>query len=345
MGGKSDLLAQGLSAQPLADGGKSDLSSEAFLPPEAFRKSNGALAKEEAKDGAKEDLKQVFLPDAGTHSSRAATVQTHPLSSLAQELVIRGFSVRTIKQYIAHNRRFFDFIGKSAREVGAEDIKKYLLFLRVHENYTNTSLNNVISALKFYYEGILKRKLFYNITRPTREKFLPVVLSRSDIQRIIDATNNLKHHLLLAVAYGAGLRVSEVVGLRVGDIDVGELAVHVKGAKGNKDRLTIFPEKLVLDMQKLIAGKAAHDFVFQSVRDGKLTTRTAQKIFERALESSCVKKDASFHSLRHSFATHLLENGVDLRYVQELLGHESVKTTQRYTHVSAAALHKIKSPL
>lgn len=293
----------------------------------------------------KSDSNQVFLPDVGAHSSRAAAVPTHPLSSLAQELVIRGFSARTIKQYIAHNQRFLQFIGKSAREVGAEDIKKYLLFLRVHENYTNTSLNNVISALKFYYQGILKRRLFFNIKRPVREKFLPVVLSRSDIQRIIDATNNPKHRLLLAVAYGAGLRVSEVVGLRVGDIDVDELAVHVKGAKGNKDRLTIFPEKLAADIQTLIAGKAAQDFVFHSAQGGRLTTRTAQKIFEHALAGSGVKKSASFHSLRHSFATHLLENGVDLRYVQELLGHESVKTTQRYTHVSTVALHKIRSPL
>lgn len=293
-------------------------------------------------------MKSDFKPEFGllSVSDEASQVQSsHPLSSLAQELIIRGFSARTIKQYIAHNQRFLQFVGKSAREVGAEDIKKYLLFLRVQENYTNTSLNNVISALKFYYQGILKRRLFFSIKRPVREKFLPVVLSRSDIQRIIDATNNPKHRLLLSVAYGAGLRVSEVVGLRVGDIDVDELAVHVKGAKGNKDRLTIFPEKLVADTQKLVAGKATQDFVFPSARGGKLTTRTAQKIFEHALAGSGVKRSASFHSLRHSFATHLLENGVDLRYVQELLGHESVKTTQRYTHVSKVALHNIRSPL
>lgn len=294
----------------------------------------------------KSDLQPILgLAEMPNQTKSVQALGSHPLHTLAQELIIRGFSKRTIKQYIAHNQRFLQFVAKSAREVGAEDIKKYLLVLRVRENYTNTSLNNVISALKFYYNEILKRKLFQSIKRPTREKFLPVVLSRPEIQRIIAAPHNLKHRVLLAVAYGAGLRVSEVVGLKVFDVDLDALIVHVKGAKGNKDRITVFPEKMVPDVQTLIAGKRAEEYVFHSAQGGRLTTRTAQKVFEIALRSSGIQKAASFHSLRHSFATHLLENGVDIRYVQELLGHANIKTTQAYTHVTNPQLRSIKSPL
>ena len=156
---------------------------------------------------------------------------------------------------------------------------------------------------------------------------------------------NPKHKLILALAYGAGLRVSEIINLRVRDIDLQELTIHPKQAKGKKDRITLLAEGLRPAIKNLTAGKNANDFVFSSERGGRLTTRTAQKIFEKALKKAKIKKKATFHSLRHSFATHLLENGVDIRYVQELLGHQNIRTTQRYTQVTNPKLKNIKSPL
>lgn len=150
---------------------------------------------------------------------------------------------------------------------------------------------------------------------------------------------------MVAIAYSGGLRVSEIVNLKVNDLDLPELMIHLKGAKGNKDRITILPEKLIKDIQNLVSSKSYNDYVFSSERGGKLTERTAQKVFENALKKSGIKKEATFHSLRHSFATHLLENGVDIRYVQELLGHANIRTTQIYTKVTNPALKKIKSPL
>ena len=294
----------------------------------------------------KSDLQPIFesaeVPD---RQKQGQLVSTHPLSALAQELIIRGFSKRTIKEYLAHNRRFLEFIGKSAREINAQDIKQYLLVLRMRDGYTNTSLNSVISALRFYYQQVLKRKLFFGIERPKREKYLPVVLTRNEILALIEATKNLKHKLLLAVAYGSGLRVSEVIRLKVQHIDFDALTIHVQGAKGAKDRITVFPDAVAADMQSYVSGKEADAYVFVSNRGGILTSRTAQKIFEHALERAGIRKAATFHSLRHSFATHLLENGVDLRYVQELLGHQSIKTTQLYTHVTSPRLRNITSPL
>ncbi|MFH1896344.1 MAG: tyrosine-type recombinase/integrase [bacterium] len=165
------------------------------------------------------------------------------------------------------------------------------------------------------------------------------------MEEILGAVKNTKHKLLLSLAYGAGLRVSEAISLKVQDIDFHELTIHIKQAKGKKDRISVFPEKLSADIQNLITGKDKNNFVFSSERGGKLTTRTAQKVFENSLKKSEVKKDATFHSLRHSFATHLLENGVDVRYVQKLLGHQSIKTTQLYTQITNPKLRNIKSPL
>ena len=156
---------------------------------------------------------------------------------------------------------------------------------------------------------------------------------------------NPKHKLIIALSYTAGLRVSEAVNLKVKDINLDELTIHIKNAKGKKDRLTIFSEKIKLPLQKLIVLKDKNDYVFESERGGKLSERTAQIIFEKALFKSGIKKEASFHSLRHSFATHLLENGTDVRYVQELLGHANIRTTQIYTHITNPSIKNIKSPL
>ncbi|MCX6800459.1 MAG: tyrosine-type recombinase/integrase, partial [Candidatus Falkowbacteria bacterium] len=156
---------------------------------------------------------------------------------------------------------------------------------------------------------------------------------------------NKKHSLMIALAYASGLRVSEVVSLKVKDLNLLEFTIHLKSTKGDKDRITILPEKLIKDIENMIMHKSLNDYVFSSERGGKLTERTAQKIFENALQKSGIKKDATFHSLRHSFATHLLENGVDIRYVQELLGHQNIRTTQIYTHITNPSLKNIKSPL
>lgn len=266
------------------------------------------------------------------------------LDTLTRELTIRGFSRRTIRGYLAHNRHFLDWLGKSAKEVTAEDIKNFLHVLRSH-GYSNTSLNNVISGLKFYYEDVLKRKLFFTISRPKREQYLPIVLAREEIITILASVKNEKHKLLLSLAYGAGLRVSEAVALKVRDLDFERGVLNVRQAKGNKDRLSLLPEKLRAELRNFIQSKAASDYLFASERGGKLTMRSAQKIFEQALARTNLDQQATFHSLRHSFATHLLEGGTDVRYVQELLGHNDIRTTQRYTHVTSSMLRNIQSPL
>jgi len=178
-----------------------------------------------------------------------------------------------------------------------------------------------------------------------RHKKLPVVLSREEISKIIDATKNSKHKMMISLAYGAGLRVGEVIKIQAKDLNLNELTLLISEAKGGKDRISVLPEKLRNDLQNMVAGKAGDQYLFESERGGKLTTRTAQVVFARSLKLAGILKAATFHSLRHSFATHLLENGVDVRYIQKLLGHASITTTQLYTKVTNPLLRKIRSPL
>jgi len=172
-----------------------------------------------------------------------------------------------------------------------------------------------------------------------------VVLSRQEINQIIGQLHNLKHRCLVALAYGAGLRVSEVINLKIFDLDFAAGTIIIRQAKGRKDRLTILPQKLAVDLKKLTVGREFDSYVFLSERGGALSSRTAQVVFAAAVKRVGISKSISFHSLRHSFATHLLENGTDIRYVQELLGHNNIRTTQIYTHVTMTNIQKIQSPL
>lgn len=264
------------------------------------------------------------------------------LEQTAKELKIRNYSPKTIKSYLYALKEYFSFRKNKFEVLDIDSIKDFLLQSQ-RRNTSAQTRNLFLNAIKFFYRNVIKASDQIDIRSAKKNKSLPVVLSRNEIEKVF-RIKNAKHRLLLSLAYGAGLRVSEVINLQVKDIDLEELTIHLKRAKGKKDRITIFPKKLRADIRHLTVGKNKNDFVFASERGGKLTTRTAQKIFENSLKRAGIKKDATFHSLRHSFATHLLENGVDIRYVQELLGHQNIRTTQRYTQVTNPKLKNIKSP-
>ena len=266
------------------------------------------------------------------------------LDKIKQELQLRNYSRRTIKSYLLYIREYKIFIKGKNFSSKNEAIRTFLL-KKQKKNLSPQTINLALNAVKFLYREILRSSDTINLKFARKTKKLPVVLSRNEIKEILRATRNTKHRLIIALSYGAGLRVSEVINLKVKNINLRELTIHIKQAKGKKDRITIFPEKLSLDIQYLISGKDKNDLLFENNRGGKLSTRSLQKIFTDNLRKADVKKDATFHSLRHSFATHLLENGVGVRYVQELLGHQNIRTTQVYTKVTNPKLKNIKSPL
>lgn len=266
------------------------------------------------------------------------------LKKLEDELRLRNYSSKTIKSYVSCVGRYLQAKQNDLGSVDIDFIKKYLLSL-INKGMSSQTTNQNLQAINFFSWNVLKFNGKIDIKFAKTPSKLPVVLSRDEIKSILKTIGNEKHNLMVALAYSGGLRVGEIIKLKIKDINLPELTIHIKGAKGNKDRITILPEKLVENIQKIVSGRNYNDYVFASERGGRLTERTAQKVFEKALIKAKIKKDATFHSLRHSFATHLLENGTDVRYVQELLGHANIRTTQIYTKVTNPKLKNIKSPL
>lgn len=265
------------------------------------------------------------------------------LNLVERELKIRNYSPRTIKIYLHALRSYFLFKKNNYNIYDENNIKNFLLSIKTKTS--PQSQNIYIGAIKFYYYNIAKTNEKIAIKSAKKQSKLPTVLSRAEISLIISSISNPKHKLILSLAYGAGLRVSEVVSLKVQDINTEELTIYLRNAKGQKDRLSIIPEKIIPELKEALDNKFKNDYLFSNTNKNKLTTRTAQKIFENALNKAKIKKEASFHSLRHSFATHLLENGVDIRHIQTLLGHQNIRTTQIYTQVTNPILMNIKSPL
>ncbi len=206
-----------------------------------------------------------------------------------------------------------------------------------------------MNALKFFYEQVLKHeKFFFNIPRPKKPYQLPKLLNEDELSRLFAALENKKHKAILFTVYSSGLRVSEVCALKIGNIDSGRMQIHIEGAKGKKDRyVTLSPVLLDILRQYIKMYKPAPKvYLFESEQTGEAyPTRTVQQIFSNAKTLAGIKKDVGIHSLRHSFATHLLDKGTDIRYIKDLLGHFNIKTTERYLHVSRQQLVNITSPL
>ena len=263
---------------------------------------------------------------------------------IVQEMKLRNYSVHTIKAYTTVVSQLYTYTQKPPRDLSHEEIKSFLLNLH-EKGRSSQTLSLAANAINFLYTQISKKENFSKLRHPKHSQKLPIVLSRNEIQMLLNTINNSKHRLLLSLAYGSGLRISEVLDLKVQDLDLQEKTIHIKQAKGRKDRITVLPESSLPLLEAHMLHKNSQDFIFQSQKGGKLSIRSAQKIFENARKKAHIQKPATFHSLRHSFATHLLENGVDVRYVQELLGHANIRTTQLYTKVTNPNLKNIKSPL
>ncbi|HET7657031.1 MAG TPA: site-specific tyrosine recombinase/integron integrase [Bacillales bacterium] len=269
------------------------------------------------------------------------------LNQMKQHLKLKGYSPKTQKAYLGHVRRVGDFFKKNPSDLTHEEIRRYVLqHLEVGEA-SHSYANQLVSAMKFFYQEFLNRgEVIEKLPRPKRQQTLPSVLSQKEVQQLLEVVENIKHRALLFTIYSAGLRLGEVVRLKLRDLDEERRLIHVRQGKGRKDRYTLLSE-VTLDILCIYRKAYRLDnwlFPGQS-KDRHISERSVQKVFDRAKEKAGIQKKATVHTLRHSFATHLLENGTDLRYIQELLGHKSTKTTEIYTHVSRKDMMRIKSPL
>ena len=269
------------------------------------------------------------------------------LQKLATELKIRGFSEQTIKSYNFHNRKFLEFIKKEPQSIAVEDVKAFMAHLMSEKGLKPSSVSLAMSSLRFLYDEMMGKGLFVNIKMPKLEKKLPTVLTKDEIRKLIDATDNEKHKLLIKMLYSSGLRVSECVNLRIDDLNLDDRFGIVKAGKGKKDRNMILSESLAADLKDYFekSGKNSQNGYIFDVKGSALSVRQAQKIVTGTAKKAGIRKRVFCHALRSSFATHLLEAGTDIRVIQELLGHANLATTQRYTKVSREQLRKVRSPL
>lgn len=269
------------------------------------------------------------------------------LKELRTELKLRGFSQYTQKMYSLYFRQFLEYCVEeeiSIETTSQEDIKLFLAY-KLENGLNSRTIGLIRASLLFYYNEMKSNK--FEIKTPKFQRKTPVVLTKEEIQELFSKIINVKHKIMLQLYYAAGLRLSEVINLRMKDLGFNDKTIWVRDGKGGKDRMSILPQFLVDELQEYcsITHKDKNDFIFVNNKGNPFSPRMIQKILERAKEKVSFNKDIHIHTLRHSFATHLLEDGVDIRMIQELLGHSDLSTTQIYTKIANEQLKKIKSPL
>jgi len=267
------------------------------------------------------------------------------LKKLSTDLKLRGFSQQTLKMYLFYNQKLLEYTKKQPEDVTEDDIKDFLAFKYSDDSLSNSSIALIKAAIKFFFTETLGKKLS-DIKTPKKSNKLPVVLNRNEIFNLIEKTENIKHKLIIELLYSTGLRLSECVNLKYSNIDLSEGIGWVRSGKGSKDRIFIISEIFKKDLLHYIENTKSNTngYIFL-VNGKKMSTRGIQYVIKTAANRAGIEKDVHVHTLRHSFATHLLENGVDIRKIQKLLGHSNLQTTQIYTQVSSEEIKKIKSPL
>lgn len=274
----------------------------------------------------------------------------HNLQSLTRYrdmLVLMKYSKDTIKGYCNAFHQLLRLLGPvHVDSFSKQRILKYMVWLVEEKKYSESSLNTTINALKFYFEKVLgKSAEYYDIPRPRTTHKLPDVLAEEEVVTLIKTIDNIKHRALIMTSYSAGLRVKDLVNLKIADIDSKRMMIHVRMGKGKKDRFVPLSVKVLQILREYVKEMKPKDYLFEGRNGMPYSSRSAQEVLAQAKEKAAIKKAGSIHSLRHSFATHHLENGTDIRYIQAMLGHNDIKTTIRYTHIANKALAKIQSPI
>lgn len=290
----------------------------------------------------KEEQKTKVIPQKRNENMH----RENPKSYLAKLHELR-YSNNTIDSYTYMFREFINYYpDKELDDITEEEIVQYLQYLVTERKISTSYQNQAINAIKFYYERVRGgRRKVYLIERPREEKFLPEVLSQEEVTALLNATDNLKHKALLMTIYSAGLRISELINLKLKDIDSNRMQIRVEQAKGKKDRYTLLGQKTLEVLRAYVKHYQPREWLFEGMNYGPYSETSIKKALKTSLSKTKITKHVTPHTLRHSFATHLLESGTDLRYIQNLLGHQNSKTTEIYTHITVKGFDQIKNPL
>ena len=269
------------------------------------------------------------------------------LSRYVKTMQLKAYSEATIGHYRQEFQKLLLLLG--ARYVGEltpDQVKSYLYWLITKKGYGESHANTAVNAIKFYFEKVLMQpRVVYDLPRPKKPLVLPKVIGKQSVAGIIKATENEKHRTMVMLAYAAGLRVSEIVALRVSDIDSDRMCINIRRAKGKKDRVVPLSPVLLDQLRNYYRAFRPREWLFEGAGGGQYSKRSVQQVFKDAKEAAGVTQAGGIHTMRHSYATHLLESGTDIRFIKDLLGHESLMTTMRYTHVSMRHITQIRSPL
>lgn len=289
----------------------------------------------------------IAPPTPPKRRTQASGTQTELPPGYSEKLTRRRYSESTRKQYTSHFKAFLAYFkGKAAKDISEDEVQTYLLHLVRDRKVGHSTQNGVINAIKFYYEQVLgQEKHEYWIDRPRKEKRLPTVASEEEVIRLIGAIDNIKHKAIVAMLYSTGIRRAEVLNLRVQDVNLDRTQVLIRGGKGKKDRYTTLSSNLAKTLVVYLQRYQPTTWFFEGPEQRPYSATSISRILQRAREKAGIATKITPHVLRHSFATHLMERGTDLRTIQRLLGHESLKTTEIYTHVSDVSLQKVTNPL
>lgn len=264
-----------------------------------------------------------------------------------EQLELQRYAYSTIKSYGNCLAKFLKaFERYDLSQVNEKNIENYLIHLIKEEKISYSYQRQLLGAIGKFYELTFQKKLNLASLYPKRKRQnLPKYLTREEVKRLLENVHNLKHLCIIQLLYGAGLRVSEVLDLKLTDIESKNMLIHVRNSKGNKDRVVVLSEKLLEDLRKYFMRYKPKDHLFEGQNAPRYSAKSIQNLVKAAASRAGIKKRVTPHMLRHSFATHLIEKGMDIRYVQEMLGHQSIKTTQIYTHVTDSARRNLQSPL
>ncbi|MBO6495943.1 MULTISPECIES: site-specific tyrosine recombinase/integron integrase [Roseivirga] len=264
-----------------------------------------------------------------------------------EQLERRRYSPNTIQTYLSLFEKFLShFNSIEPEQLNDSHVAEFQTYLVSEKKVSTSSQNQYINAIKFYFEKVLGRERgYYHIERPIKEFRLPKVLTEKEVSAILNSVHNLKHKAMLLMVYSSGLRAGELIKLHIGDIDSEQMRVFVRGGKGKKDRVTILSQKALVVLREYFKKYRPKEYLFEGQNGGQYSDSSLRRVFISAIQRAKLSKRVTLHSLRHSFATHLLEKGVDIRYIQVLLGHNSSQTTEIYTHITHKGWEKIQSPL
>lgn len=263
------------------------------------------------------------------------------------QLVLKGFSQNTMRVYsLEFAQLLYTITSFPVEKLTKEKLQSYFLYCHKELNLSENQIHSRMNAVKFYFEKVLhQNKMFFDIPRPKKPLLLPKALNTTEIAKLIKVTDNPKHKLILQLCYGMGLRVSEIVNIKLEHVDSKTMKVLIARGKGKKDRYVNLPQSILADLRLYYKAFIPKEYLFEGQAGGKYSIRSAQAVFKNAMNKAGIKKTVGIHSLRHSYATHLLEFGTDISLIQKLLGHNDIRTTLNYTHVADRTIAGVQSPL